>query len=178
MSSQAGELNFQNDIIAALQANGWLLGKGCDYSRERALHESDLLAFVQTTQPDQWAKYQAIYPVETERHFLERVTLQLDKSNLNAASSLTNTELRTFGTLGVLRHEVRDRSCRFKLVQFKPDHDLNPDLLARYRANRLRVVPELVYSPYATPPRIWRRAVSRPRRGASIWCCSSTAFRW
>lgn len=28
MSSQASERNFQDDIIAAMQANGWLLGKG------------------------------------------------------------------------------------------------------------------------------------------------------
>jgi type I restriction enzyme R subunit len=52
--------------------------------------------------------------------------------------------------LGVLRHELRDRGTRFSLCQFKPEHDLNPDTLARYQQNRLRVVPELVYSPWAT----------------------------
>jgi type I restriction enzyme R subunit len=52
--------------------------------------------------------------------------------------------------LGVLRHELRDRGTRFSLCQFKPEHDLNPDTLARYEQNRLRVVPELVYSPWAT----------------------------
>ncbi len=57
---------------------------------------------------------------------------------------------RTFGTLGVLRHELRDRNARLSLCQFKPEHDLNPDTLARYAKNRLRVVPELVYSPWAT----------------------------
>ena len=39
-----------------------------------------------------------------------------------------------------------------KLCQFKPDHGLNPDTLATYAANRLRVVPELKYSPYAKYP--------------------------
>ncbi len=58
--------------------------------------------------------------------------------------------MRTFGTLGVLRHELRDRGTRFNLCQFKPEHNLNPDTLARYKKNRLRVVPELVYSPWAT----------------------------
>jgi type I restriction enzyme R subunit len=51
----------------------------------------------------------------------------------------------------VLRHELRDRGTRFSLCQFKPEHDLNPDTLARYKKNRLRVVPELVYSPWASP---------------------------
>lgn len=151
MSSQANEKHFQNNIITEMQANGWLIGKSEDYNRERALYESDLLAFVQASQPEEWRKYQGIYPLDTERHFLERVTQQLSKADPQASVTHTNTELRTFGTLGVLRHELRDRGCRFKLVQFKPDHELNPDVLARYRANRLRMVPELVYSPYATP---------------------------
>ncbi|MFA6961977.1 MAG: type I restriction endonuclease [Opitutaceae bacterium] len=47
-------------------------------------------------------------------------------------------------------HELRDRGTRFFLCQFKPEHDLNPAPLARYAKNRLRIVPELVYSPGAT----------------------------
>ena len=70
----------------------------------------------------------------------------MNKADPNAA----NAELRTFGTLGVLRRDIRDRGTRFSLCQFKPEHDLNPDTLARYQKNRLRVVPELVYSPWAT----------------------------
>ena len=58
--------------------------------------------------------------------------------------------MRTFGTLGVLRHELKDRGTRFSLCQFAPEHDLNPDTLARYKKNRLRVVPEVTYSPWAT----------------------------
>ena len=53
-------------------------------------------------------------------------------------------------TLGVLRHELRERGTRFRLCQFKPEHGLNPDTLLRYQKNRLRVVPELTYSPWAT----------------------------
>ena len=62
----------------------------------------------------------------------------------------TNADSRRFGTLGVLRHALRDRNARLMLCQFKPEHDLNPDTLARYAKNRLRVVPELVYSPWAS----------------------------
>lgn len=42
------------------------------------------------------------------------------------------------------------RSARFFLCQFKPEHALNPDTLANYKKNICRIVPELVYSPYAT----------------------------
>ncbi len=42
---------------------------------------------------------------------------------------------------------MADRGAHFQLCTFKPDYDLNPDLLVRYSANRLRVAPELIYSP-------------------------------
>ncbi len=146
MSNKTQEVIFQNDMIKQLVANGWLLGKPEDYNRELALYKEDLLGFVKDTQDTQWLKFCALYPTNPEQKFLERVASQLNKADPNAA----NKEMRTFGTLGALRHEIRDRGTRFSLCQFKPEHDLNPDTLARYQKNRLRVVPELVYSPWAT----------------------------
>ncbi|MBX9900685.1 MAG: DEAD/DEAH box helicase family protein, partial [Burkholderiaceae bacterium] len=144
--SKANELTFQNDMIAQLLANGWLLGKAEHYNRELALYPEDVLGFVKDTQDEQWQKFCALYPHDPEQKFLERVATQLNKADPNAA----NKEMRTFGTLGVLRHELRDRGTRFSLCQFAPEHDLNPDTLVRYQQNRLRVVPELVYSPWAS----------------------------
>lgn len=143
---KSNEFTFQNDMIQQLVANGWLLGAPENYNRELALYEEDLLGFVKETQDAQWQKFCKLYPNNPEQKFLERVASQLKKAAPNAA----NKEMRTFGTLGVLRHELKDRGTRFSLCQFKPEHDLNPDTLARYQKNRLRVVPELVYSPWAT----------------------------
>ncbi len=137
---------FQDDIINQMLANGWMLGTPERYNRELALYPEDLLGFVQETQETQWQRYCKLYPNDPEQKFLERVATQLNKADPHAA----NKEMRTFGTLGVLRHELRVRGTRFSLCQFKPEHDLNPDTLARYGKNRLRVVPELVYSPWAT----------------------------
>jgi len=133
-------------MIERLLENGWLLGKPENYNRELALYPEDLLGFVQETQDEQWQKFCVLYPNNPEQKFLERVANQLNKADPNAADK----EMRTFGTLGVLRHELRDRGTRFSLCQFKPEHDLNPETLARYQQNRCRVVPELVYSPWAT----------------------------
>lgn len=146
MSQKANELTFQNDMIKQLLSNGWLLGKPENYNRKLALYPDDLLGFIKDTQDTQWQKFCKLYPNDPEQKFLERVASQLDKADPNAADK----EMRTFGTLGVLRHNIRDRGTRFNLVQFKPEHDLNPDTLARYQQNRFRVVPELVYSPWAT----------------------------
>jgi len=145
-SGKANEFIFQNDMIGQLVENGWLLGKPENYNRELALYSEDLLGFVKDTQDVQWQKFCKLYPNNPEQKFLERVATQLNKADPNAA----NKEMRTFGTLGVLRHDIRDRGTRFSLCQFKPEHDLNPDTLTRYQKNRLRVVPELVYSPWAT----------------------------
>ena len=144
--SKASELTFQSDMIRQMLANGWQLGTPAGYNRELALYAEDVLGFIKDTQDEQWQKFCKLYPNNPEAKFLERVASQLNKADPNAA----NKELRTFGTLGVLRNELRDRGTRFSLCQFKPEHDLNPDTLARYSQNRLRIVPELVYSPWAS----------------------------
>ncbi len=94
---------------------------------------------MQETQPAQWQRFCANHPQDSAQKFLELVAGQLVKADPNA----TNADSRRFGTLGVLRHELRDRSARLSLCQFKPEHALNPETLARYAKNRQRVVPEL-----------------------------------
>ena len=143
---KANEFTFQNDMIRQLVSNGWVEGKPEHYNRELALYSEDVLGFVKDTQDEQWQKFCGLYPNDPETNFLEQVGAQLNKADPNAA----NKEMRTFGTLGVLRNELRIRGTRFKLCQFKPEHELNLDTLARYQKNRLRVVQELVYSPWAT----------------------------
>lgn len=145
-SDKSVENIFQNDMIKQMLANGWMLGQAENYNRQLALYEEDLLGYVKDTQDAEWQKFTKLYPTDAEKKFVERVATQLSKADPNAA----NKEMRTFGTLGVLRHDIKDRGTRFNLCQFKPEHDLNPETIARYKKNRLRVVPELVYSPWAT----------------------------
>lgn len=140
------ELIFQDEMIAQMEEKGWICGKPESYDRERALFSQDAIAFVQNTQPLEWEKFSKIYPTDTERHFLDLLVAQLKKADNNATDQLS----RTYGTLGVLRHGIKSHNARFSLCQFKPEHNLNPETLARYKQNICRVVPELVYSPYAT----------------------------
>lgn len=140
------EAIFQQDIIAQMQSLGWQVGSPQGYNREKALYEQDVLSFVQSTQAKEWQKFQNIFPNDTERYFLDTVVAQLKKADINA----TDIESRSYGTLGVLRHGLKTRGTRFSFCQFKPEHGLNPELNANYQHNICRVVPELVYSPYAT----------------------------
>ncbi|WP_051023744.1 type I restriction endonuclease subunit R [Thiorhodovibrio frisius] len=146
MNADAKESAFQQDIIDQMVDGGWQLGDPAHYDRALALYTPDCLAYVKTTQPKTWTKYQTLYPSDPEQAFVNTLAAQLGKADPTASDK----NLRSFGTLGVLRHELRDKSASFKLCQFKPDHDLNPDTLAMYQGNLLRLVPELVYSPNAT----------------------------
>ena len=130
--AKALELTFQNHIIAALEAQGWRVGHSNEYNRERALYPEDLIGYVQSTQPETWQKFCKVYGKEPETHLLNAAVRSLDRK----------------GTLWLLRNQIEDRGVRLKVATFKPDHELNPELSQRYRANRLRVVPELIYSPH------------------------------
>jgi len=136
---------FQDDIISQMVANGWVEGTGAGYNCETALYEQDALTFVKNTQPKEWQKLCKVFPNDPERHFLEALVAQLKKADINA----TDKASRTYGVLGVLRHGLKIRNARFELCQFKPEHNLNPETLARYEQNTCRIVQELVYSPYA-----------------------------
>ena len=140
------ELQFQNEIIDRLIANGYLLGDPKHYDRQKALYPEDVITFVKASQPKAWESFQKKYPTDTEASLIKTLERQLSKVDPNAS----DVDLRKYGTLGTLRHEIRDRGVRFKMCQFKPDHNLNPKTLQAYDKNILRVVPELVYSPYAT----------------------------
>ena len=137
---------FQADIVTQMQAQGWQEGSPSGYTAETALYEQDVLDFVQTTQPQEWEKFCRTFPIDSERHFITALVKQLNKADEHS----TDQASRTYGTLGVLRHGLKIRNARFSLCQFKPEHSLNPEIMARYEANICRVVPEVVYSPHAS----------------------------
>jgi type I restriction enzyme R subunit len=128
------EVNFENDVCAHLAAHGWLYAEGdaTDYDRARALFPADLLAWIQQTQPAAWEALAKNHGAAAEATLLDRLRKQLDER----------------GTLAVLRHGVELLGLRqpLSLAQFKPALAMNPDLQARYAANRLRVVRQVRYS--------------------------------
>ena len=127
------EARFQQDIIEAMTAQGWKTGPASGYDRASALYTEDLLGYVREAWPERWEKFCKANPQAPEQVFVQKVVRELDRA----------------GTLEVLRHGFKVPGVKFDLCSFQPDHGMNPDSLARYRANRLRVVPEVSYSPHA-----------------------------
>ena len=128
------EIEFENDICAHLAAQDWLYAEGdhTAYDRSRALFPADVIAWVQTTQPQAWETLNKNQGAGAEATLLDRIRKQLDDR----------------GTLDVLRHGVELLGLRqpVSLAQFKPALAMNPELQAKYSANRLRVVRQVRYS--------------------------------
>jgi len=127
------ESRFQQDIIESMVSGGWKAGAASGYDRTTALYTEDLLGYVREAWPERWEKFCKANPQAPEQVFVRKVVRELDRA----------------GTLEVLRHGFKVPGVKFDLCSFQPDHGMNPDSLARYRANRLRVVPEVSYSPHA-----------------------------
>lgn len=127
------EQQFQQDIIDEMTAHGWWTGPASGYDRELALYPEDLVGFFRDAYPERWAKFAAAYSKDPER----QLCLAVDK------------ERRKKGTLFVLRNPVKLPGHYIDTCAFQPDHGMNPEAEQRFAANRLRVVPEVSYSPHA-----------------------------
>jgi len=128
------EISFEDEICDYLAANGWFYveGDAALYDRTRALFPSDLIAWVQATQPKAWDALVKNHGASAQTMLLDRIRKQFDDR----------------GTLDVLRHGVELIGLRhpIALAQFKPAMGMNPDIMARYAANRLRIVRQVRYS--------------------------------
>lgn len=128
------EIEFENDICAHLAAHGWLYTEGgaAGYDRPRALFPADVVAWVQAIAPQAWEALTKNHGAAAEATLLDRLRKQLDDR----------------GTLDVIRNGIELLGLKqpLQMAQFKPALGMNPDLQAKYAANRLRVVRQVRYS--------------------------------
>lgn len=128
------EINFENEICDYLANNGWIYAEGdaANYDRARAVFSPDVLAWVQDTQPKAWDILTKNHGAKAGDTLLDRLRDQIDQR----------------GTLDVLRNGIELLGLKKSLpvAQFKPALAINPDILSRYAANRLRVVRQVRYS--------------------------------
>jgi type I restriction enzyme R subunit len=128
------EINFEDDICEYLKAHNWL-HEGNDATgivRGLCLYPADVLAWVQETQPEAWDALVKNHGAAAADTVLNRLRHSLDQQ----------------GTLQVLRNgfDVLGLRKDLRMAQFKPANAMNPDIMARYAANRLRVVRQVKYS--------------------------------
>ncbi len=126
------EVHFEDHIVHYLGEHGWLVGDADRYDRRRALYTEDVVGWLKDTQDAAWAKLESQNGEKTESAVLDRLVRELEQK----------------GTLEVLRRGMQIAGAgRLDMSQARPEDERNETTIARYRANRLRVVRQLKYAP-------------------------------
>ena len=129
--SQTSEAAFETVIEAYLLANDYVSVAGDGFDRERAIFPEVVLAFIRETQPREWARLEALHGAETGEQVLADLCKWMDG----------------YGSLTTLRHGFKCYGRTLYAAFFKAAHELNPELEARYAANRLGLTRQLRFSP-------------------------------
>lgn len=131
MPKHTSEAAFETAIETVLLADGYTRLDGKGFDRERAIFPAEALTFIRATQGTVWQKLEALHGEQTGVRVLESLTKWLD----------------THGALATLRHGFKCYGKTLRIAFFRPAHGLNPELEARYQANRLGLTRQLHYSP-------------------------------
>ena len=128
------EKHFESYIVSKLQGQGWVVGHTDQYDTERALYPEDLAAWLKTSQPNVWDKLTKDHGDRALEHLMNQVVKALEEPKK--------------GTMHVLRRGISVAGCgQIDLSEAAPEDKRNADVLQRYGANILRVVPQLQYHP-------------------------------
>jgi type I restriction enzyme R subunit len=131
MSTRHSEAAFETVIEAHLLANGYIPVNRHGFDRQRAIFPDTVLTFIRVTQPKEWARLEALHGDKTGEQILADLCKWMD----------------SHGVLATLRHGFKCYGRRLHVAFFKAAHQLNPELEARYTANRLGLTRQLHFSP-------------------------------
>jgi type I restriction enzyme, R subunit len=124
------EAAFETVIESHLLANGYVSIAQDGFDRERAIFPETVLAFIRETQPQEWAKLEALHGEKTEEQVIGDLCKWMDAN----------------GSLATLRHGFKCYGRTLRVAFFKAAHELNPELEERYKANRVGITRQLHFS--------------------------------
>jgi hypothetical protein len=124
------ELAYEETVEQGLLSRGYMPLSGNDFDKERAIFPTTVLDFIRETQPMEWAKLEALHGAKTSEQVLSDLCKWMD----------------TYGSLATLRHGFKCYGRTLRVAFFKAAHELNPELEARYAANRAGLTRQLHYS--------------------------------
>ena len=129
--SRHSEAAFETVIEAHLLRNGYVPIAREGFDRVRAIFPDTVLNFIRETQPVSWARLEALHGDQTGELILADLCKWMDAN----------------GSLATLRHGFKCYGRTLYAAFFKAAHELNPELEARYAANRLGLTRQLHFSP-------------------------------
>jgi type I restriction enzyme R subunit len=121
MPAMHTEQRFEEAIEKTLLANGYVRRTDKDFDAARALFPEDVTAWVRASQPKVWQTLLSFLKTETT------VTTTILEAIVK--------ELAVKGSLYVLRHGFKCYGKTVRMAAFAPATGMNPDTLARYKAN-------------------------------------------
>jgi type I restriction enzyme R subunit len=111
-------------------ANGYVSEPAAGFDRNRAIFPESVLDFIRSTQPKEWKALEALHGEKTAAQILTDLTKWMDRE----------------GSLATLRHGFKCYGKTLRVAFFKAAHTLNPELEAKYAANRLGITRQLYFS--------------------------------
>lgn len=125
------EKRFEQDIEEYLiTEGGYEKGDPHKFDRKLALDTETFFAFLKSSQPKQWERYEKIYGTDSEKQVVERFC----------------REVKMVGLLQVLRQGFTDRGVKFRAVFWKPETSINTTTQEQFASNRLHCTRQLHYS--------------------------------
>ena len=123
------EQHFENEIEHSLLTEGsYQQGLAKDYEKSTALFPSDVVAFIQTTQPKLWARLEMLFKDKAQDELIKAL----------------NQELNIKGSLNVLRNGFRVANRTAKMVYFAPNSSLNETSQQQYNANIVKITRQVI----------------------------------
>ena len=133
MTANHREIAFESAIEQHLLTHGgYTKGDAATFDATRALFPAEVLAFIQATQPREWAGLAQLLGDNTGAQVLDDLCRALASPAL--------------GALHVLRHGFPCFGKTLRLAWFAPASGMNPETAALYAANRLTVTRQLYFS--------------------------------
>lgn len=120
----------QSGEYGVIKPGGYRKRSPDDYDKRLCLIPADVLDFIYATQPKEWEKFKRHHAGDAKERVLSRLA----------------SEVKTRGTLEVLRKGIKSDGCSFRLAYFRPASGLNQELQRLYEANLFTAVRQLKYS--------------------------------
>ncbi len=107
------------DIIERelLEISGYDQGNPANYDPETALFPSEIINFIQTTQPQKWQRLATTNPSDAQKVIIDSLA----------------KELKSRGMLDVLRNGFKCYGKTLRVAYFQPNTGMNPETLALYQ---------------------------------------------
>ena len=130
MSVDTSEKRFETDIETYFLKRGYTRISPSLYDAEKMMFPDILEEFVKNTQPKAWARYQKLYGDSSKDKLVRRIFNAIAESNV----------------LDILKKGVKDMGIEIKLCYFKPNSNLNVDLVNLYKQNIVGITRQFPYS--------------------------------